>query len=203
MNTWLSLTLLVGAIGLSWSSLRAAPLWGGGVDWNVLSFRPIAEEETPSFYGYGLELQAGYRIMNELGLGVFASYDILNEGAAKFFTGESSQFGYGMELAGRFEESVYLALRYGNSQISTQGEGISEDFLGDWDASVWGGSIGGFWRSDRDEYFQVGLQYLNGFAARPAIDGQNLFERRVDMISFYVTYLSMEKVSSRRPFSFN
>ena len=182
-------------------SLQAQVIWAGGIDWNVLTFRPEQEELTPSLYGYGIDLSVNYAFLPAVEAGLFTSYEILNVNAAKFLAGKADHLLYGGELGVRLADSVNIAIRMGGGQLTLKDDRVEEDYLGRWDANLYGVRLGGFWSTKRHRYIQVGLSYLNGFVTQESDSDHALVERRVDMLSLYVTYLIMDNSSGIRPFT--
>lgn len=163
---------------------RAGVLVQGGPVWRFYSMVPQADEDTPNFQGYGLDLVAGYSIGRILDIGLLGQYTPGNLGAAKLMEEDSSLALLGGIVALRFSKLIYAGLYGGTGYYNGINHAAAEKGLlkGNWQGPAGGLTIGatiGQPRSGGTVTTQVQL-----FAERMWTEGKQTAEAEREKRSF-------------------
>ncbi|WP_132320326.1 hypothetical protein [Pseudobacteriovorax antillogorgiicola] len=180
-------------------NLYGGVLAGVGMHWRNLSFQPLEEEDTPNFFGYGLRLELGYSVWNHIDLKLLGCATPMNKGAAKLFDGDVIVVNYGAGLGFRFVDSVYIGAEYGALSYDTPSHHTHNQTVGTWKGNGMTLQLAGYWQTDRETYFQVGVA-ASSVRVESASDEAGL-ERKVDTFMLNVTYLFIGAERSGLPLS--
>lgn len=131
--------------------------------WVAFAARPIADEASYNYYGYGLGYGGGYSIAQKLDFGLFGSYMPGNRHTAKIASPHAEFSFYGAELAMRMGEGIYLALRRGASQYNAAARPnrAAEELTGVWRGLGAGLSLGGIIKLSRENFLQTSLELMH------------------------------------------
>lgn len=134
----------------SWAGVLATV----GARWQAFSFKPIEDEPTPNYYGYGLTVGIGYSLLQALDFGLYGNYTPSQPYASRLGK-EKVQLGdYGAEIGFRFAETIYIALRGGMLYYRMLFRTNSTEIDGTWRGPGGGASIGVFQKRKRENIIQ-------------------------------------------------
>ncbi|MFW7381360.1 MAG: hypothetical protein ACOH5I_21275 [Oligoflexus sp.] len=175
-------------------SAQAVNLIGGaGLHGIASSFRALEEEETPNLNGYGLQLQGGFIILNNLELTAITDYSQLEEGKFSLMGTSSQLWAAGMDVAARLGESAVFGISYQKGFLNSRFKEVEmSPNRSRWQGWLIGARLGGVISSSRDSEFLLALNYRKGtMRQKPslALTTNTPTERTVDTFALGVTYL--------------
>lgn len=136
---------------------EAGLLLAPSVSWDSYAFRPVLEEETPNYYGYGLGMQLGYSAVQTFDLAGYFNYTPGNLDAADPFDSNSELYQYGGVLGFRIYNAIYLAFHGGVVNYALPVRAKVEEVGGEWSGSGYGFKLGGIIPLSRTFAWQIAL----------------------------------------------
>lgn len=132
------------AVAMSFCSFEArAGLYAGvGASWNNFVFEPVAEEDTPNYFGYGGRASVGYSAANILDLGIYGHYTPGRLGTPAPSPEDARLWHGGGELGLRLGNAVYLGARGGPALYRLNSQTKDEEVPGQWTGTMFQGSAG-------------------------------------------------------------
>ena len=156
--------------------------------WASFAARPLADEPTPNYLGYGGALSLGYSAQQAFDFGVFGSYIPGRHGVASFGKDDVSLVSYGGELGVRVAESVYFGLKGGVSTYHLYGKPGEDEVPGRWHGPSGGVSIGAVAKTSKESFFHATFDVMQHvLEADDEEDGQG--KRRFDSFSISLSYM--------------
>ncbi len=125
--------------------------------WTNFSFRPLDDEPTPNYYGYGGKLVFGYSHRQKLDLGLSVQYTPATLAAAKFLKGDATLTAYQLEIGTRISESVYIGLHGGKIYYSLRKEQEENEVPGSYKGNTAGFELGAMFRIDKARFWQISV----------------------------------------------
>lgn len=186
MRVWLP------ALCLACSSFIAAPaeagwMLTGGLEYQTFAFRPLADEATPNYHGYGLELGGGYSLGRILDAQLYARYAPSRLESAKFNADEAALTSYGGILGVRIAETVYIGFGGGPHIYELKSQTRAEEVPGTWQGMGGFVTIGAFTKLDRQTFTQLAVRF--GTSTLERSDESAVSKRKVDTFAVTMTYL--------------
>lgn len=194
--------------------LQGPCAWGGlllqpGVQWQVASFAPQAEEDTPSYLGIGPTLAIGYAFFAKewgLELNGVGSYTPTRLSVAERspFEHHASAAFVGGELALRLFSVAAVALRVGTVRHQVYARERDDEVDGRWEGLGYGLSVAGCAMTTREDCLALALDWVvapaldqsSGSHDLESVDEGEASTRRYDMFAVRMSYFlgSLEKV---------
>jgi len=138
--------LALGVLLSLWAPPAAAGfLWQMGGTWESLSLRPVAEEPTPNYYGYGVQMVYGYSFWGVWDLGLTMAYAPLQQESAGLGQEDLQWISYGGVMGLRFGQAVYIGLKGLVQQYDLIRQKSDDEVDGSWRGNGAQLSLGGFW----------------------------------------------------------
>ncbi len=161
--------------------------WGAGVAWKTISLRPLVEEDTPSFGGYGLDIVTGI-----VWGGVFEGrlqFEAAKcqRGPADLYKGDIVVQSWGGELGVRVENSAFLGLFGGIMDYAVPSHHSHNEFVGKWSGPEMGVKLAGSWWARKSQMVEVGLKISQVTLVDQSANSDD--ERTLDTIALTMTYL--------------
>ncbi len=179
----LCLTILM----ILWAApASAGMLASGAMKWQTLAMRPLTDEPTPNYYGYGLELQVGYSFARKWDLALYTSYTPMRLSSAAFGADDLVTFDYGIVTGLRLAETVYLGLRGGWLHYDLTNKIKPEETDGNWRGFCGFFEVGTFWSLRKADALQVGVLVGHGGLERLDQDDKKRF---IDTFGVTMTYV--------------
>ena len=170
----------------SGSRAETAVILAPSLSWQVFSPRPAAEEETPTFYGYGQAVHAGLS-HSDIEAKVGVEYVRSQIGAAELFVGDVVFLNYGLNLGYRYRSESFIGLRYDIVDYETRAHHTQNLMVGKWKGCRLGLVMSGSWRVRRDQYIDLGGCVASG--SIEAQDQEDAEPKYIDSFGLHVTYL--------------
>ncbi len=187
MKTHLSAALAAISLCLASAPLQAGVLLSPAARWQSIAFRPIDAETTPNYYGYGGSITAGYSFGQDFDLAGYFAYTPATREEAQFGKEDALLMSYGIELALRFNNSVYFALRGGEATYRLLGPALEGEVAGRWAGPVFGVSLGAIQPFNKQNFLQASLDLAYATMARADADSDA--DRKLDAFSVTLAYV--------------
>jgi hypothetical protein len=128
---------LLTAVAVSLSFMMAAPCQAGmlfslGPNWTNFVFEPVANEDTPNYYGYGGRGCLGYSLEQVLDICAYGQYSPGKLNAASSSNPSAFVYDYGGELGARMFGVLYLGVRGGVWTYHLSSRALDEEIGGTW-----------------------------------------------------------------------
>ena len=175
---------LFGWAGVCYGGLLLAP----AVKWKTFSIAPEEDEPTPNYYSYGVGLTAGYSFSQVFDIATFGAYLPSKLDAASVGKESVQFFEYGGELALRFSQAVYLAVRGGRfyyRMLYTHDK--PNQVKGLWRGPAGSVSLGTIIKDTRITFWQVSFDIGSGTILRE--DAISETDYRIDSFGITVSFV--------------
>lgn len=182
----MSRLLLIILLLLPTTTASAGVLATGALKWQTLALRPLTDEPTPNYFGYGGELQFGYSFARKWDLALYTSYTPMRMKSATFGTNDLVTFDYGIATGFRIASTVYLGLRGGWLQYDLNKKFKDEEIDGTWRGFCGFFELGTFWPVSKPASLQVALLLGHGGLERIDSDDEKRF---IDTFGVTMTYV--------------
>ena len=200
--------LLAGALAFLalTSPLTAGVLVGAGPLWESYTFKPLAEEPTPNYRGYGATGIFGYSIDQAVDCDLFGSYLPSRPGAASLGKESARLYAVGAGFALRMEESIYIGIhggRYDYKMIHLT-PGVEGEIGDEWQGPGGTISIGAFIVRRKENMSQITFD-LGSAILKPlhALADGTKPQRHIDTFSVSVKLIFNRFESNRFSSLFN
>ena len=142
---------------------NAGILFSASAHWGVFAFRPLSEQNSsPNYYGLGPGIVAGYSLFQVFDAAAYVDYIPGQRGAPNIRNENASLIQYGMQLAVRLEDKVYLGLKAGNGLYHLVDKNfIADEVPGKWQGPSGGLMIGAIHKEDKRNYWQLTLEFMH------------------------------------------
>lgn len=158
-----------------------------GLQMKTHAFAPVAEENTPNYYGIGPYLAFGYSLGKVWDFALFASYTPSQLETPAVGANDAQFSFYGLETGFRMGEAVFLGLEAGQVTYHLISQKQEDEILGKWQG--YGGEVilGGLAKVSRNSGFQITLSL--GSANMEEVKALEPVKRRVDWVGLTVSYV--------------
>lgn len=176
----------------------AGPLASVSLSWNSFSFAPKEEEATPNYYAYGPGLKLGYSFGQVFDVVAYGSYLPAKRRRAAFGKEDVNLFGYGGELAFRFDKAVYFNVHGGPYKYQLIHRTRDDELSGEW-AGIGGGlGLGAIFPVNKSNFWQVSLEFTHiGVTLKDEIEAYETNEKRtMDVFTVALAYVFNANVTS-------
>lgn len=173
--------LLLGPSSTSFAGLLLAP----NISWSSYSFRPLAEEDTPNYYGYGFGLTAGYSVAQVIDVAAFYQYHPGNLKHADPSDSNSELKIFGGLAGLRLYKTIYFALSVGSTDYRLPVIAKSSEVQGNWNGLGFGFSLGGIMEISDNFAWQIAMNATT--INMTDISGQVSGERTLDLFSLSIS----------------
>lgn len=161
----------------------AGILLAPNLSWSSYAFRPLDEEDTPNYYGYGFGGVAGYSIMQVFDIAAFYQYTPGNLGSADPSDSNSDLSMYGGQLGLRLYRTIYFNLHGGLADYRLPRRAKPEEVEGSYNGLGFGFALGGLIEMNENWSWQIAMNATTITATN--IDDATVPERTIDL--FYVS----------------
>ncbi len=167
-----------------WAGIFVSP----SLKWVNMSFRPLDEEPTLNYYAYGYGLNLGYSFDQFCDITAVGHYFPGNLHEPKFPLETRPFIFYGGELGFRFLDTIYLGGRVGGTWLQQVTKTVDEELGGEWRGLGAGGSLGAYFKVNRDAFTQVSFDLftVNSFLRQDEPVGD---KRKFDVFSLSIAYI--------------
>lgn len=181
------LTFLVLVVYLMPDAARAGVLGGVSTHWRTFSLRPLGEEATPNYFGYGVGANFGYSLGKIFDLGAYVNYTPSQIKAAGIGEEDLQLVEYGGQLAFRIGSIVYLGFRGGRFAWRRIRESWPGEPAGYWRGPGGAISLGAFGSTGKVTYVQFSVDV--GSAVLTREDRFDETSRSLDSFGITLTYV--------------
>lgn len=181
---WLSATVLLGP-ELAVAGIYATP----SLRWSSFGLRPIADEPTPNYYGFGGSAALGYSFAQVFDLGGFYTYVPARLKSASLMGHDAILTAYGADVALRLADSVYIGLRGGRAQYQLRSQKLPEEIPGTWTGPAGSVAIGAVSRLGKQSFFQTSLELLHTVIEATEATTPDSGKRRLDAFAISLAYV--------------
>ena len=182
------------------SPLTAGVLVGAGPHWQSYTFKPLAEEPTPNYRGYGASGIFGYSINQSFDCDLFAAYTPSRPDAASFAKETARFTSYGAGFALRMDETIYIGIHGGryNYKVIHLTKGVTGEIDNEWEGPGGTISIGAFLVKRKETMSQITFDLGSATVKpkHPLADGTSPL-RHIDAFSISIKYIFNRYESSR------
>ncbi|NRA44763.1 MAG: hypothetical protein HRU09_07395 [Oligoflexales bacterium] len=172
-------------------SAHAGLLFSVSAHWGVFAFRPLSEQDSsPNYYGLGPSLVAGYSLFQVFDAAAYIDYIPGQRGAPNIERETASLTQYGLQLALRLEDKIYLGFKAGQGVYHL----IKKDFIDDEVEGLWQGPSGGLMlgaihKEDKRNYWQLTLEFIHVVAGKIRRQGEpEPGDRKIDCFKVSLSY---------------
>jgi hypothetical protein len=155
--------------------------------WSSYAFRPLDEEPTPNYYGYGGGLQVGYSAIQMVDFAAFVDYTPGNIDAADPFDSNSELVQYGGAFGLRIYKALYIGFHGGIADYRLPVRARPEEVGGEWSGSAFGFKLGGLIPMTSTLSWQIALGMTTATVAHT--NDSTLPERKIDHFSLSFTFV--------------
>lgn len=141
----------------AFAGLLVAP----SIKWCNFSFRPLENEPTPNYYGYGAGLNLGYSVKQAIDVGIYAQYVPATLKTAKLLEEDASLMFYGFEIGFRISEAVFLGGYYGVTQYHLLKQDDDDELPGTYQGMGGGLKLGAIYTIDKSMAWQIALEAMH------------------------------------------
>ena len=173
----LLLTSIFASSGSAWAGILFAP----NIAWSSYAFRPLDEEDTPNYYGYGFGGTLGYSIGQVFDVATFYQYTPGNLGSANPNDSNSDLSMYGGLLGLRLYRTIYFNLHAGIADYRLPRRAKAEEVEGSYNGLGYGFALGGLVEMNENWSWQIALQATTINAID--IDDSSVPERTIDLFA--------------------
>lgn len=171
---------------LASTPVSAGVLAQGALKWQTLALRPLTDEPTPNYYGYGGELQFGYSFARKFDLALYTSYTPMRLKSATFGASDLITFDYGITTGFRIAQTVYVGVRGGWMHYDLNKKVKEEEIDGTWRGFCGFFELGTYWPVTKPASLQLGL--LLGHGSMERVDATDK-KRFIDTFGVTMTYV--------------
>lgn len=182
--------VFLGFVLLMWlpPSLEGGILASVGTRWQSAALRPLEEEATPNYYGYGLGCQLGYSFGQIFDTKLYGNYVPSRLKSASLGKENLQFWEYGLELGFRIAGTIYLGFRGGYfSYRMLFRTDHSKEVDGEWKGPGGGVSLGAFRVNKKSHMFQITVDIAS--AALKRRDQHSEVDRKLDTFGVSVAYV--------------
>lgn len=172
--------------------VNAGLLFSASAHWSVFAFRPVVEQDSsPNYYGLGPGLVAGYSLFQAFDAAAFVDYTPGQRGAPNIQNETASLTHYGLQIAMRLEDKVYLGIKVGQGVYHlVRKDSIEDEVEGLWQGPSGGLMLGAIHKEDKRNYWQLTLEFMHTTAGRiqQAKGSPVQHDRQLDSFKLSISY---------------
>ena len=165
-------------------------LLSSSLAWSAFAFRPANYEDSPNYRAVGPAFAVGYSYARAFDGAAYVNYIPGTQKNAKFGKEDAHLLLYGLELALRVNDAVFLGLRGGVGRYKFIKLNTDFDVPGEWQGNAAGFVLGAIHKVDKHNFWQLSLLLHHAMLARqlksPSNGANDL--RRIDAFSLAVSY---------------
>lgn len=111
---------------------KAGMLFSLGPSWTNFVFEPVANEDTPNYYGYGARSSFGYSLGQVIDISAYGQYSPGRLNSASSTNPSAFVYDYGGEIGARLFGVLYLGVRGGVWTYHLSQRALDEEVGGTW-----------------------------------------------------------------------
>lgn len=162
-------------------------VWGPGLIWKTLSFRPLAEEDSQTITGYGVSLGLGVILADIFEGRINVDATKSHKGAANLYKADILVQSWVGEIGLRLEDAAFFGFYGGAIKYAVPSHHSHNQVVGEWTGTEFGIKLAGSWWAMRDQMMELSLRMSHGTVQKKgSLDNE---KRKLDTIALTMTYL--------------